>query len=452
MQTEELRKAVLKWVDENNDMTCQSKSYGSPRLSSEFCDCSTPFSLDLYNFCSFGCLYCFAFFTKSTNPGMKHELASVNADRIIDMFEGKMPENPYYKNFIQHKKVLHIGGLADNFCNFERKNKVGVKLIEYLLKTGYPTILSTKGDFLSIPEYCELFEKYKDTAKMSIQISIVTINEEKAKQLEVAVVSPKRRLEILKQMHDWGYWSILRLRPFIIGISDENLDEFLEAMNTYNIDAISTEFFCLDLRCGEDAQKRFNFMSELCGFDIVKYYKELSPSTRGTYMRLNRNVKEKYVKKMYEFCKKNNKHFACSDPDFKELNMSGSCCGLPDSWNWCRNQWTNLIINAKKKHDKEGVCYVTIEDLKIEEEEGYKYDKKFISSLISKSTLNSSEASFFTVGNNMDKRWNNPSTQNGIYNYFDGKLKPVRIDKNGFLVYKYVEHPYEKRWKKEGLL
>ncbi|MFA5133051.1 MAG: radical SAM protein, partial [Candidatus Paceibacterota bacterium] len=380
---EEIRKSALRWAENNQDKTCTKGWYNSPRISSEFMDCSTPFSFDLYNFCSFGCLYCFAYYSKANNPSVAHnnkamELKSVNVDKILDIFEGKFPNNIYYKHFIKNRKVIHIGGLADNFCNFERKNKRGLRIIEYLLKTGYPTIISTKGDFLSIPEYAEMFEKYKDTAKMAIQFSIITNKPELAAQIEVGAPSPVRRMEILKQMHAWGYWTILRLRPFLIGVSDRDLDGFLQCMNTYDIDAISTEFYCLDMRAKEEDKKRYKWMSDVCGFDIIDYYEKLSPASRGTYRRLNRNVKEKYVKKMYKFCVENGKHFAISDPDFKELNMSGSCCGLPDDWNWCRNQMTNLLRLARKKYMETGEAIVTYDDVVMDAiEELWKKENKF---------------------------------------------------------------------------
>jgi len=33
----------------------------------------------------------------------------------------------------------------------------------------------------------------------------------------------------------------------------------------------------------------------------------------------------------------------------------------------------------------------------------------------------------------------------------DGKVLPVDVDEEGNLVYRYVESPYEKRWKEEGI-
>ncbi len=281
-----ITKEALKWLKQNEHKGCSNSSYSSPRISSEYPDCSTPFSFDLYNFCSYGCLYCFAYFQKMNNPAVDTidtTLKSVNVNKLIDIFEGKYPENPYYKWFISKRKIMHIGGMADNFCNFERTNKRGVILIEYLLRTGYPIIISTKGDFLTMPEYMNLFEKYKDVACCAIQSSIITDDDKVGAKIEVGVPSPTRRYENLKKVSEMGYYTILRLRPFIIGISDKKLDSLLQKMVDYKIHAISTEFYAMDMRVDDEVKKRYEWMSNICGFDIVEYYKKLSPSCPYNY-------------------------------------------------------------------------------------------------------------------------------------------------------------------------
>lgn len=403
---------------------------------------------------------CFSYFQKQNNPSIMRsktgmDLKAVNVERLINIFEGKFPDNVYYKNFIKDRKVMHIGGMADNFCNFERKNKKGVKLIEYLLRTGYPIIISTKGYFMDMPEYKEMFEKYKDVANCAIQASIITSDNVTASKIEIGVPSPTKRFEQLKMLHDLGYYVILRLRPFIVGISDKTLTETLNNMNKYEIDAISTEFYCMDFRVNEEVKKRYKWMSDICGFDIVKYYKKLSPTTRGTYYRLNRNVKEQYIKQMYKFCVEHNKHFACSDPDFKELNMSASCCGLPDTFpGLFKNQMTNVLRTAFTKYHKEGKDEVKYEDVFFDfgEESGWKVAGGLVNDDISTFSVPNNKVRYMNYKMLFDRRWNCPDNTNGAYRYFDGKLKPIRKDANGNLVYKYIEHGYEKQWKKEGLL
>jgi len=315
-----------------------------------------------------------------------------------------------------------------------------VPLIEYLLKTGYPTIISTKFAFLEYPEYKELFEKYKDTANMAIQSSIITTDPDVSARIEIGIPTPKARLENLKKLSEMGYYTILRLRPFIVGVSDKTLDNLLQSMIDYNIDAISTEFYCMDCRVGDEEKSNYRWMSKICGFDIEKYYKELSPSERGTYRRLNRKVKEPFIKKMYQFCVKNNKHFACSDPDFKELNMSPCCCGLSNDpkWSYMKNQLTGAISRMRK----EGKTFLELNDVIVDEEEHKWWVETglFGTDCVCKTALTTPEVSRFTYWMQFKKDWNNLRSPRCPYNYFMGKLKPSgKKDKEGNIIYEYVK-------------
>ena len=106
----------------------------------------------------------------------------------------------------------------------------------------------------------------------------------------------------MKAMSDRGYWTVLRLRPFIIGISDVDIEILLQRAKDNGCNAISMEFFAMDYRClggfEGKALKNIDDMSKLAGFDIIKMYKDTSPSERGGYLRSNRDVKEYFVKKM----------------------------------------------------------------------------------------------------------------------------------------------------------
>jgi DNA repair photolyase len=456
---------AFEWFKCNKQRELDKKQhYTSFKVSSEYMDCSTCFSMDFYSMCFYSCTYCFAYFQKSNNPSfnMEAKVKPINVKNTIDIFEGKQPENPYYKHFIQHKKIVHIGGMADNFCGFEKKFKEGIPLIEYLLKTGYPMIISTKADFLNYPEYAELFEKYKDVACCAIQSSIITYDKEVAAKVEIGVPEPELRFQNLKKLSAMGYYTILRLRPFIIGISDRTLTNILNKMVEYNIHAISTEFYCMDCRVDEKTKSNYRWMSNVCGFDIEDYYKQLSPTSRGTYRRLNRKVKEKYIKEMYMFCVKNNKHFACSDPDFKELNDSGSCCGLPtdkNKWglltNFLNSQLTEAIRELRERYWKSGRVdkYLTVKNVMKDPSYTWMKESAYYNDSISKVGLCNSKFQKMSHYFEFIQSWNNVRSPRNPYNYFDGKIKPSgKKDEEGNIIFEYVPMPYEEQWRKEGIL
>ncbi len=314
-------------------------TYQSPRVSSEVMDCSLPMTFDHLSICGgHKCLYCFSFYSKSNNAMLAEgssrrvpiNLRSADMPKMMLTMQGKeitdKRSQSLYDNFYKKKFILHWGGLADPFCHFESYNNVGLPFLQFLGETNYPTLFSFKGSAILKKEYIQLFEKYSSQKNFAFQISMVTFDNEKARNVEINVPSPTVRLKIMKMLSQMGYYCILRLRPFILGITDETLDELLDAALEAGMKGVSTEFFALDARANAGMMERYKWLAEQTGIDnLTKYFSKLSPLERGTYRRLNWKVKEYWVKKIFLFCQKHNLVFGCSDPDFKELNSSGSC-------------------------------------------------------------------------------------------------------------------------------
>lgn len=460
----EIVKESRRWIIENEGMSCGMAKYSSPRISSEIPDCSMPMTFDQYSYCSLGCLYCFAYFFKSNNPsskGKQAQLKSIDPEKKLLDMQGKgtnMSGKLFHKHFYSKKFLLHWGGLADPFCNFEKKNKVGLKLIEGLGKMNYPTLFSFKGDAIFQKEYVDIFKKYSKQKNFAFQVSIITNQDRLSNLVEIGVPSTSRRLEAIKMLSEMGYWTILRLRPFIIGVSDIELDTLLERALDAGIKAVSMEFFALDVRANVGMKKRYDWLAKLVGADnLMEYFKTLSPSERGGYMRLNRLVKEPYVRKVYEFCAKHNLVCGISDPDFKELNTSGSCCGMPDHYpdnplleNWTRSQMTYHLKEARKKYHKTGE-QVKFRFSEVYGKEGYLDEKEFAQDHISTVSNCLSVNNQLTQRIILQKQWNNLRSPANPRNYFHGKVLPVGKDENGDIVFQYVPSEYEKRWKEEGV-
>jgi len=212
-----------------------TKKYCSPRVSSEFADCSLPLTFDFYSTCSFGCTYCFSSQFSKTNPAVKGNtgLGAVDVKRLIDIMSGKYPDNPYYQNFYKHRFILHIGGLSEPFCYLEQKFGKCYELLEYLAAEKYPTVFSSKGYhlFLTDPKYKKYRKLFEDSAKnknFMFAHSIIVDSDKTAKKIEINVPNTTKRIEAIKILADMGYWNILRLRPFVIGISDVGLENMMK--------------------------------------------------------------------------------------------------------------------------------------------------------------------------------------------------------------------------------
>ena len=432
----------------------ENSDYRSPRISSAFPECPLPISFDTYSFCSFNCRYCLSNYTKISNPSNKDLFKkglvhAVNTKRVIKLFNGEYPNNPMYKHWIKHKKVVQWGGLADPFCNFEKKRGVGLELLKFFAEIEYPIRFSTKGILPMEGKYKKLLqdnaEKLKD--KWAFLYSIITLNEKHSKIIEAGCPSPLKRYEALKFLKDLGYITGHRLRPFILGVSDLTLDAMLKKDLEVGVDSISSELYCVDLRATGMSKAGYKVISEVVGYDVEKFYKKCSPSNTGL-LRLTPKIKKPHFMKMYDWCVKNKKIFASNDPHFKHLNTTYNCCGLPDGncplGNYSKLNTTSVIKYLHDNYHNGGKTTISwTEFMELFSKNNTEFlestkigDPMFISGYLdkhSKENLNLLE--------HMHNLWNKPKSKarGTLYYYYNGRLKPIGVDKNNDVIYTYVD-------------
>lgn len=439
-----------------------NKHYDSPRISSEYKDCSLPLTFDQSSICQFNCAYCFSITQKSNNPSYKEGIPDlyVDADRLREIIEGKRPKNMYYQRFFKHGFPFHWGGLSDPFDDKELKDGTSLKIIKILAEHNYPTLFSTKGTLMMKSPYYDVFQAAASKKNFAFQFSIITNSDEAAAKMEIGCPSTTARLEAMKAMSDLGYWTILRLRPFIIDFTDKGLEDLIRRAAEAGAKAISTEFFCVDARLNNVIQARYKMISDIVGYDIQKFYQQLSPTERGTYLRLNKDVKARYMERILRAAKQYGLKVAISDPDFKELNFSGSCCGMPaeplgpDSQlhKWSRGQLTYFLAEMRKSYHLAGqIPRLHFSQIVQAAANGWLEDQNIQSGIIKgfDSDYGKDNIAFKDM---FLKAWNNLRSPGNPFNYFHGKLKPIGKDPDNNLVFEYVPDEYEAYFVKEGLL
>lgn len=406
--------------------------YLSPRWSNEIADCSMPMTFDTYSNCSFGCLYCFSQFQRGIGNGkekyLQKEVNNVNPEKIKRMFLEPDKYGGQFAEYIKQRKVMQWGGLSDQFDGFERKRGVTLELLKFFKEIDYPLCFSTKATwFTDDDRYMSLIEGQKN---WNFKFSIITLDEAKAKVVERGVPTPMQRLEAIRRIAEAGAGgATLRLRPFIIGISTPTYLDLIKEAHQRGATALSTEFFCVEQRSPilKEYMPTFN---ELCGFDLMEFYKQYSVSTG--YLRLNRKVKEPFMRNMKTLCDEIGMRFYVSDAHFKELCCNGSCCGLPPTWNYSRGQWCEALQIAKTKgtvtyDDVSSDIDKLVGSFQWRRAEGY--------------NCNSSEkrAKFagMTMADYMRWLWNNPQSGQSPYKLFEGALVPAGKDANNNIIYKY---------------
>lgn len=406
--------------------------YGSPRWTGEIADCTLPLTFDTYSNCSFGCVYCFSQYQRGLGAAkdayFAKKVKAVDPEKIKRIFSGEDTNSQFYQ-YIKTKRPIQWGGLSDQFDGFERKYGVTYEILKYLREIEYPICFSTKSAWVfSDPKYQELF---KGADNWNMKFSIITLDENDAKKIEVGVASPRERLEAMRIYNTLSKGgTTLRLRPFIVGVSDKTYLDLIRAAHEAGASAVTTEFFCLEMRSINRAKEHYDVISECAGFDIVEFYRRYSNSSG--YLRLNRKIKEQYVLKMKELCHELGMRFYVSDAHFKETCDNCSCCALPPNWDYSRGNFSAALQIAKKCgevrwSDIEGDMYYL----------NFPYEKARGFNRVSME--NQAKFSGMTMKDYLRYLWNAPQRGQSPYKLFERVLVPSGTDENGDIIYKYNE-------------
>lgn len=406
------------------------KNYGSPRWSGEIADCSLPMTLDTYSNCSFGCVYCFSQYQRAIGGSKEDYLAkkvkSINVEKVKKIFSLEDKKSQFYE-YVKDKRPIQYGGLSDQFDGFERKYGQTYELLKYLKEINYPICFSTKSAWVfNDPKYQELF---KGADNWNVKFSIITLNEEDARRIEVGVPTPRQRLEAMKKYNELSKGgTTLRLRPFIPGVSDKTYLNLIREANKAGATAVTTEFFCLEMRSIKTAKEHYDIISKCAGFDIVDFYRK--HSNGSGYLRLNRKVKEKYIKNMQDLCKELGMRFYVSDAHFKECSNNCCCCALNKNWDYSRGNFSAALQIAKKVGK---VYWSDIEKdmyfLNFPMVEAYGFNLN--------TTENRAKYTGMTMKDYLRYLWNNPKMGQSPYKIFEKVLIPDGYDENKNIIYKY---------------
>ena len=415
------------------------QNYTSPRWSMEVPDCSMPMSMDTYSRCSYNCLYCFSFFQKShtTKGYLTGQVRSVNPDKVIHLFENASMNNRSAANktdiqfypYIQDRRIMQWGGLADEFDEYERRHGVTLELLRYFDKIDYPLSFSTKAAWWTEDSrYMDLFARH--THNWHVKISIITADHEKARRIEKGVPSPKERLSAMKRLSSLGVHVTLRLRPYIIGCSDDYRDLIRMAAES-GADSMTTEFFCMESRADERLKARYAGISQVLGYDIHKFY--MDHSKQAGYKRLNRAIKAPIIHSMRDLAHSLGMRFHVSDAFCRECNDACNCCGVPPEWGASQTGHIgNAIIIAREKGE---VHFSDIQPMI----DRY-FDFPWAGACGYNTGSNKARALLYdtTMAQWLRANWNDIKKGTSPAKGYGGILRPAGRDSNGDVIYKFA--------------
>jgi DNA repair photolyase len=301
-------------------------------FKSIFYFCSLPLRLDSYKGCGFGCLYCF-----SQNLNYRNE----------NFFNTAIPANPLLfskrmrrtqiegndvgviNSCLLNRIPIHLGSVSDPFQPAEKKYRISFELLKILADYSYPTVISTKSTLLWNKEYLDLLKKFP----VSIQISLSTYDNVLAKKIEPNAPSPEDRLLCLRILGEKGFYTVVRLQPYLLNHSTD-IEDLLIKLSKNMVKHVVLEHLRIPTT---STLKTRNLLWENLGENYLELYKQLGITRSRINYELSSEIKIETVKKVRKICHSLGMTFGSGDNDLHHLSDSFCCCGLA-----CKSGFTNF--------------------------------------------------------------------------------------------------------------
>jgi len=181
-------------------------------------DVGMGFSMNPYQGCEHGCIYCFARNSHEYwgySAGLDFErkiLVKKNAPQLLE-------EKLKSKNWKAHTIVM--SGNTDCYQPIERKLGITRQCLEVFLKYKHPVAIITKNALIARD-----LDLYKELAKdnlTAVNFSITSLSEETRLLLEPRTATIKKRLETVKLLSENGIPVNVMLAPIIPGINSHEI-------------------------------------------------------------------------------------------------------------------------------------------------------------------------------------------------------------------------------------
>ncbi len=198
----------------------------SRRIISSNSSPDVPFdrSINPYQGCEHGCIYCYARPSHSyldLSPGLDFETKIFFKPNAAALLAEEW-EKPGYKC-----EPITIGANTDPYQPAERTTRVTRELLELFLAHSHPVSIITKGTLVT--RDLDLLAELARRRLCSVAISLPTMNRHLKRIMEPRVPSAQARLQAMEQLAAAGVPVSVLLAPVIPALNDDEIERVLEA-------------------------------------------------------------------------------------------------------------------------------------------------------------------------------------------------------------------------------
>lgn len=187
-------------------------------------DLSMMYSMNPYQGCEHGCIYCYArnsFEYWGYSAGLDFErkiLVKKNAPQLLRKFL----MNKNYKCI-----PISLSGNTDCYQPAEKKFKLTRQILEVCNEFNQPVGMITKN--AGILRDKDILAEMSKKQLVSILISITSFNEEVRRMMEPRTTTAKQRLKVISELSEAGVRMGVMLGPMIPGLNDHEMQRIMKA-------------------------------------------------------------------------------------------------------------------------------------------------------------------------------------------------------------------------------
>ena len=181
------------------------------------------YSMNPYQGCEHGCLYCYARTTHEYwgySSGLDFErkiLVKKNAPELL--------EKAFQKKNWEPSPIM-LSGNTDCYQPIERKLEITRKILEVCLKYKHPVSMITKNAL--ILRDLDIISELAKLNLVHVMITITSLNEELRQKLEPRTVTYKNRFKVVKHLADAGVAVGVMTAPIIPGLTSHEIPELIK--------------------------------------------------------------------------------------------------------------------------------------------------------------------------------------------------------------------------------
>jgi len=181
-------------------------------------------SINPYQGCEHGCVYCFARPSHSfldLSPGLDFESRIFSKPNAAELLRRAL-SRPGYRC-----ETVALGVNTDAYQPVERRLGITRSILELLAEFRHPVVIVTKSNM--VLRDVDLLGPMARDGLAAVFVSVTTLDRKLARRMEPRAPTPERRLDALRGLAEAGVPTGVMASPMIPGLNDCELESILEA-------------------------------------------------------------------------------------------------------------------------------------------------------------------------------------------------------------------------------